>query len=747
LKNPDPLVRQFAAHDLGKVGSLSPAPEAFAALRAAVRDQDAVVRQAVAEACECLLGRATKEDVPTLVTVLKDAEPFVRWQAARALGKVGSVSDTPEALAALKKAAEDKDPDVRRAAIKACELLLVDRATKDDGPALIAALKDTEPFIRRHAARALGKVGSLSTSPEAFAALRAAARDQEAVVREAVAEASESLLGRATKEDVPTLATALKDTEPFVRLAAARALGKVGSVSVAPDLIAALKDPDPFVRLNAGRALGEVASISVTPEALAALKETARDKDPDVRGAALEACERLLVDRATKEDLPALLAALKDAEPFVRRLAVRALGKVGSISVSPEVLAALKEGAKDKDPDVRGAATQAWETIPPSLINLALDPPLVEAYLRQGRFVEGEAALLERLKASPTDDQARFGLGVLRFVRGVERLGQSLHRYGARSENTNIPFLRLPVPRNPEPAPIDDDTLRRVLDDFRRDLATAEATLGGVTDVKVKLPLRLALVHLDLDGDGKATDRLLDILKRIMQQRLDFLDTNPDFVVCFDRGDVAWLRAYCHLLMGMLDFYLAFDTGQLFEIGADDLFAKPKKPIKEKDKEKLVIPWVSLVLAVKEPARLGQFRKHLLEVVKLNRETWRFIRAETDDDHEWLPNPKQKGVFGLPVRNEMIDAWLEMMGELEALLEGKKTFVSDWGFGQNEKGLNLKTLFDNPPEKLELSYGFPQNLPEKYFSQGKEVNIEVVFRVLQVFGGDTTAFAYGAWFN
>jgi hypothetical protein len=86
----------------------------------------------------------------------------------------------------------------------------------------------------------------------------------------------------------------------------------------------------------------------------------------------------------------------------------------------------------------------------------------------------------------------------------------------------------------------------------------------------------------------------------------------------------------------------------------------------------VTVAWWS-VIAVKGPARLGRLRKHLLEVVKLNRETWRYIRAETDDDHEWLPNPKQKGVIGLPVRDEMIDAWLEMMGELEALLDGKTT--------------------------------------------------------------------------
>src|SRR5262249_36751621 len=71
-------------------------------------------------------------------------------------------------------------------------------------------------------------------------------------------------------------------------------------------------------------------------------------------------------------------------------------------------------------------------------------PPLVEKYLHAGELARGEKDLVAALEATPKDDQLRFGLGVLRFVRGVERLGQGLYRYGVRSEYTNLPFLRLP---------------------------------------------------------------------------------------------------------------------------------------------------------------------------------------------------------------------------------------------------------------------------------------------------------------
>lgn len=371
----------------------------------------------------------------------------------------------------------------------------------------------------------------------------------------------------------------------------------------------------------------------------------------------------------------------------------------------------------------------------------AAGPPLVERYLHSGELAKGEQALEAALAANPRDDQIRFGLGVLRFIRGVERLGQSLREYGVKSETTDFPFLRLPVPHNPQPAAITYTAFRRVVDDFVRDLTAAEATLAGITDDGVKLPLRLADIRLDLAGSGKPTDRFLDVMKKIMrQQQFDILKGNPDFLVCFDRGDVAWLRAYCHLLTGMLDFYLAFDTEQIFNLSSDEVFAKPKPPPPPRENRQ----WdeVLRVIVVKEPARLGRFRRHMIKVAELNRETWKYIRAETDDDHEWLPNAKQKGVLGMPVRDDMVDAWLGMMGEFEALLDGKRTL----GSPKDGRGLSLKTLLDAPPEKLDFAGGFPGNLPDRYFSEAPEVDMRSLWRVMAVFQ-NTAAVAYFAWFN
>ncbi len=45
-------------------------------------------------------------------------------------------------------------------------------------------------------------------------------------------------------------------------------------------------------------------------------------------------------------------------------------------------------------------------------------------------------------------------------------------------------------------------------------------------------------------------------------------------------------------------------------------------------------------------------------VIALSRKTWDAVRAETDNDNEWLPGPNQKGVLDLPVTGDMIASWL-----------------------------------------------------------------------------------------
>jgi hypothetical protein len=394
---------------------------------------------------------------------------------------------------------------------------------------------------------------------------------------------------------------------------------------------------------------------------------------------------------------------------------------------------------------------------------LSAEAPLVEKYLHAGQLAQGKKALEAQLASNPKDDQARFGLGALQFIRGVEHLGQSLHRYGLRSElgrRLNVPFLRLPVPANPEPQALTYPASRKILQDLIADLQTAETTLAAVRDEQVKLPLRLGAIRLDLAGTGKADTSFSTLLARYMGGGRK-VDNEPELLVVFDRGDVAWLRGYCHLLMGLAEIALAHDGRELFDCTAHIFFAKVETPHQFLTERKNtrdpagdflglgdvsildLIAFVHLVrMPVSEPARMRAALGHLEQMVALSKESWKFILAGTDDDHEWIPNPRQTGIFGVPVRAEMIESWLEFLDEMELILAGKR-LIPLWR-GNEARGINLRRVFLEP-RPFDLVLWVQGTAATPFLEKGELTKPAVWNRLLRVFGGEFVGFAI--WFN
>ena len=227
-----------------------------------------------------------------------------------------------------------------------------------------------------------------------------------------------------------------------------------------------------------------------------------------------------------------------------------------------------------------------------------------------------------------------------------------------------IPFARLPVPPIRKPEPIAYDDLRAMFKKFIADLATAEATLALVKDDAVSLPIHFGLVRLDINGDGKATEdeTLWKLYARLNAQverdKIDGTDA-AGFRIAFDRGDVAWLRGYCHLLMA----FVRSLSGARREVAvrthrspvlrqAEDAVPVPEDTIRRRmnDFDVALIGDIAafvhlLHFPVKEPARMVSALKHLEAMIALSRESWKSYLAETDDDHEWIPNPKQNTVM------------------------------------------------------------------------------------------------------
>lgn len=434
----------------------------------------------------------------------------------------------------------------------------------------------------------------------------------------------------------------------------------------------------------------------------------------------------------------------------------------------------------------------------------------VQNHLYAGRTAEAEAVARGRLAEAPGDDQARFALGVIQFLQSVEHLGRALHRYGLSTSYSDptglagLPFLRLPVPENPNPEKVTYEAFRGVLAAFVVDLATAEQTLSSVKNHAIDFPLNIGLIRLDLDADGTASDE--EALWRIFKRVAGFpwLDEEEagKFLTDFDESDVPWLQAYSHLLMAIAEFPLAHDWRDAFETTFHRLFPKaglPSSALDEKYAEvfaelkKLGAPpsppsqrpgeerkdffarykiwretpegqkseqiWnlnrrirnagIADLIAfvhlnhwpVVERDRMRSVLEHLEAMVRLSRENWRRIMAETDDRNEWIPSPNQSGVLPrMQVTGDRLAGWVLFLDEFEALLQGKK-LLPHWRFDQ---GINLRRMFLEP-STFDIVLLLQGSAALPYLEDGELTAGETWDQISDLFGGDF--FRYFIWFN
>lgn len=394
----------------------------------------------------------------------------------------------------------------------------------------------------------------------------------------------------------------------------------------------------------------------------------------------------------------------------------------------------------------------------------------VAEHLRQGKLANSEAFLNERLTTHPKHGQARFALGVVKVLSAIEKLGQDQYAYGALSGNIrNLPVLRIPVPMNSAPKPITCQQVRQIFADFQLRIVQAEAELAKVElSLDLKLRLNLVEISLDLTGDGilEKKEGFLQLLGAVNPARPGQPQANLN--VAFDAGDVLWLRGYCHFLAAFCDIVLAYDHQRLFNHTGQLIYPKhvssepvtePLDLIQKNDWTWQIVDVIAAIhlmnFQLKEPQRMESARQHLLEMIRTSRQSWKLILEETDDDAEWLPNPKQAGVLRVPVTRELIDGWHAVLAEMEELFEGRK-LVPYWrdymtyfaGSGQNipetGRGINLKRFFTEPREfDLILLMQGTGALP--FVENGRLSRPETWDNLSRVFNGQF--FGFAMWFN
>lgn len=403
----------------------------------------------------------------------------------------------------------------------------------------------------------------------------------------------------------------------------------------------------------------------------------------------------------------------------------------------------------------------------PALQTAQADAPLAEKYLIEGKLAEGTKALDERLKAEPKDDQARFGLGVIQFIQTFEHVGGSFYKYGLRTEKAFLrpaPEIREFLPQNPNPEKLNYATTRQMVQTLVDDLAKVEATLAQINDPNVKLPLHVGLIKMDPFGQGKPINAAF-LFGRMDGPGSDMPKKAEKAVVGFDRGDVCWLRGYCHLLAAIGELLLSVDGQKAFDCSAHLLFEKVETPHTFLLESRKAIdlnlmenrPAISDVISffhqiirlpVKEPSRTKAALAHLEAGVAQGKEQWKYILAETDDDNEWLPNPKQTGVIGIMVTQEMIDTWVETLTETEQVLKGKM-LIPFWRGKPGEKGVNLRRVFTEP-QTFDLVEWIQGTGATPYLETGnltKFADPRMARKLDNAFGGPARIIGFGFWFN
>ncbi len=395
-------------------------------------------------------------------------------------------------------------------------------------------------------------------------------------------------------------------------------------------------------------------------------------------------------------------------------------------------------------------------------MNTISKAPAVESFLLSGNLAAGETTLSTLLLKHPHDDQLRFGLGTLQFLRALEQLMKDLHRYGLKPNAVHglrLPIFRLPVAENPNPETLTYEQWRRIIDSFSHNLAKSEATLALIADPSVTLPLHFGLIKLDLTGDGKSDEgeALWRVFAELTNDRELTQAQAEQFYIKFDRGDVHWLRGYCHLLMTVCETFLAYNSRETFNSTAHLFFAKADTPYPYLAQPKSIRHWtdndleivdlIALVHTISwpvaEPSRMTDALHHMESVVAQSNETWKWILAETDDDHEWLPNPHQTGVIpNVRVTQEMVTSWSSIMSEIDSLLKGE-TLIPFWR-GSEPVGINLRKVF-LAPEKLDVVLWVQGAAAKPYLETGRLSKGESWRSYMNAFGSSFPGFAL--WFN
>jgi hypothetical protein len=348
----------------------------------------------------------------------------------------------------------------------------------------------------------------------------------------------------------------------------------------------------------------------------------------------------------------------------------------------------------------------------------------------------------------PTAEE-RFALGGVRFLAAIETALQTRWKHGVPQDIfmvMDMPLLRLPIAENPTPAPFDGAVVTELFTQVEADMAGALTALAGVQDEAVTLRIDTGDLWFDINRDGQreAGEGIGDLAMFGMTGIAD--GVAPKTVIQFDSADAAWLTAYAHLLSGLSTAVLAVDPAAAIDraltgsaaMAAYWSAAQPAADWSFRDSfdgyaDALLIVIEGLEGPV-DPDLSQATLDHWLAMIAANRDFWRLVAAETDNEAEWIPNKAQTSAIGLVLPADTGQVWLNVLAEGERALRGE-VLIPHWRLPDGV-GLNLNAFLTAPPADLDL-LGLIHGVDAlPYVETGPLISGDALWRFESLVGGD-----------
>lgn len=268
--------------------------------------------------------------------------------------------------------------------------------------------------------------------------------------------------------------------------------------------------------------------------------------------------------------------------------------------------------------------------------------PAVSA-LASGDFRGADDTAKKILESDPKNPEAALVRAVTRYRRSMHQLSLDLRTLAVGGATFGL----------------NQRYLASALTDGESELALVEADLARAAhDEAIALDLCVACWEIDWNGNGRVDerDRLLFQVEQDADGRpIPDGDPRRKPTFRFDAGDVSWARAFVAFQRAAIDIVLAYDFEDAARALADDGKAK------------------QIRIRLAHPERVSAARELLLQGLAHSRAARAAYLAETDDEREWVPNPRQKNhPLPLPVDDALYETWSLVVGDLERLVRGEE---------------------------------------------------------------------------